>query len=573
MPGTNIKRAKAIILPALIISFLFLILFCVGPGSVFASILFQNQTLVSIEPAAPVLLRPSANANIFTSPITFEWMKSSGAKSYKLEIRYNDDDETIFKTYELGDASAKIVDGFANDGTQYKWRVQAGDGTKWIDTAWSEYRIFNNGIIPAPPILASPANNAIIAGSSFFFRWLPSNEATKYEIKVSKSGSDEIFDMKIVGHSSHIVLNHFMNDGTEYEWCVRAGNSFGWSDWSGRRTFTNGVKIAAPVLYAPADNANFHRTTVVFDWKPVDGATKYQLRIVNSELLGDEELDGDISEDKAHRTVTLGNSRSSMQHGLLENTHYWWQVRGGNDSSDYEWGEWSLPRSLIIGNLLSSPALISPAEAVYKDTVTVGDDLDGGIINFQWAASPGATKYEFEIIRVRDGAVFGNQVIGNVTNYNQPGFTEDSEEYKWRVRAGKTIGSGKNAAIGWGHWTVYRHFVYDRHEASLASPVLKYPDKDTYVSSRSIEFQWSTVSGAKDYQIQVVRVRDGYVEISGPVGNVNSSTQTGFPNDGSAFMWRLRAADDNGKWGPWSLYTKFTNGFDWRDPYTQYLPF
>jgi len=573
MPGTNIKRAKAIILPALIISFLFLILICVGPGSVFASTLFQNQSLVSIEPAAPILLRPSANANVFTSPITFEWMKSNGAKKYKLEIRYNDIEGTIFKTIEPGDVSAAIVDGFANDGKQYKWRVQAGDDTGWVENAWSEYRILNNGILPPPPILAAPADNAIVAGSSIFFRWIPASEATKYEIKVSKSGSDDIFDMKLAGLSSFIVLNHFMNDGTDYEWCVRAGNPFGWGPWSKCRTLTNGSKIPAPVLYAPADNANFHRPTVVFDWKPADGATKYQLRIVNSEILGDEELGDEIENDKAHRTVTLGNYRSSIQHDLLDKTHYWWQVRGGNDSSDYEWGEWSLPRSLIIGNLLSSPALISPAEAVYKDTVTVGDNLDGGIINFQWAASPGAQLYEFEIIRVRDNAVFGNQILGNVTNYNQPGFTEDSSEYKWRLRAGKKIGSGENATTGWGHWTGYRHFVYDKPgDSSLAAPVLKYPDRDIYVSGRSIEFQWSHVNNATDYQIQVVRVRDGFVVIDGDVGGGISSTQTGFPNDGSEFMWRLRAKSGDG-WGPWSLYTKFANGFDWRDPYNHYEPF
>lgn len=503
------------------------------------------RTFANGLPAAPVLLLPAANANEAISSITFEWTLSSGANRYKLELR-NNATSALVRTVELGNVSATILDGFPSDGTQYKWRVQAGNDAGWIETAWSGYRILNNGILPAPPVLVSPENNGNVAGSSIFFRWNPSTGATKYEIKVSKGVN--IFKTQALGYTTSVILDGFLNDGTEYEWCVRAGNISGWGNWSDCRTLANGAPIAAPVLVSPADNANSKSTSVMFEWKITNGADNYELKIIDSE-------------DNIYRTISLGSATASIQHDLLNNAHFRWQVRGGNDD---KWSDWSGTRNLIVGNLLSAPALISPAEAVYKATESVlADNYE---INFKWAASSGADKYEFEVIRVRDGSVFGSQVLGKVTTYAQTGFTNDGAEYKWRVRAGKNIGTGTSATVGWGAWSAYRHFVNQDPESNLAAPVQVLPAVDSLVQGTSIEFSWSDSNTPDKYHLQVVRVTDGKVVIDGPVGNGKASTQAGFPNDGSEFMWRVRAGEADGadfKWGAWSFYSTFTNGFWW----------
>ena len=487
------------------------------------------RTLVNgIAPAAPALLSPADTANVTGATITFEWILSSGADKYELEIRKTSDN-TIFKTVSLGNVSASMQSGFPQDGTQYRWRVRAGNQLGW--GAWSDYRVFNNGVLPPAPVLSSPANNASVTGTSINFQWAASSGANNYQLEIIRAGDSAVFKNEVLGNTTSSMQDSFPNDGTLYWWRVRAGNDSGWGAWSGYRNLTNGTVLAPPVLKAPADNATSSVNWIQFEWELSSGANKYELEIRNSD-------------DTLFRTVSLGNTSATQQLGFLDDSLYKWRVKAGNDTY---WSIWSEQRSFIIGNLLAAPAMISPVDKAR---------IPGATITFQWAASSGATKYQLQVIRVSDGGVFVNQVLGDVTTTSQTGFPDDGAQYRWRVRGGNNV--------GWGAWSGYRDFINETVLATApAAPALSSPADDTLVAGNEITFEW-IAPGANKYQLEVIRVSDGTIFKNQVLDPPASSSESGFPNDGTEYLWRVRASVDGGtNWGAWSFYNIFTNGFWW----------
>jgi hypothetical protein len=479
-------------------------------------------------PAAPTLFSPAHNANAASTSIMFEWVLSSGANKYELEIR-KASDNSLYRSVPLGNVSASIQTGFLNDGTQYKWRVRAGNATGW--SVWSDYRTFNNGILPAAPTLLVPANYDNVPSISISFQWNASAGANKYQLEIVKVSNGAVFRNLVLGNVTATTQTGFPNDSSQFKWRVRAGSNDGWGLWSDYRFFNNGNLPAAPILRSPANNASTLSTSIMFEWYKSLGANRYELEIRRA------------SDNSLFRNVPLGDASASLQTGFPDvGMQYKWRVKAGNDIG---WGDWSEYRYFIRGYLLAAPALITP-----NNNVTVG----GTSVSFSWAAASGATKYELQVIRVSDGMLFRN-AFSYGTSTTQGGFLNDGTQFSWRVRAGNDT--------GWGAWSPYRNFINETPPAGApTAPALTSPGDDTLVTGTSVTFNWVASGDADVYQIEVVRASNGAVFKNEVLGNVTTTSQTGFPNDGTEFMWRVRAKNDTG-WGAWSFYRTFTNGFWW----------
>jgi len=85
------------------------------------------------------------------------------------------------------------------------------------------------------------------------------------------------------------------------------------------------------------------------------------------------------------------------------------------------------------------------------------------------------------------------------------------------------------------------------------------PANLTYVSGNSINFQWKASPGSTKYWLIVKRVKDGSPRISKDLGNVLSSDEYGFADDGTQYKWTVGAGDspDSEKA---AAYWTFTNG-------------
>jgi|GEM_PF-1047917 len=471
---------------------------------------------------APVLISPIEAASVSGSMVSFQWGAVSGATRYQLEIT-RVSDGTIFRTVDLGNVTSTIQYAFADDGTQYRWRVRAGGNTQW--GAWSVYRSFTNGAALPAPTLGVPAEDAALDSTSVSFQWSAVSGATRYQLEIIRISDGYIFRNLELGNLINTTVSGFPNDGTQYRWRVRAGTATQWGLWSAYRTFTNGVTLPAPTLGYPANDASLDTTSINFQWSAVTGASRYQLEVIR------------VSDSFIFKNIKLGNLTNVSQSGFPnDGTEYRWRVRAGNATS---WGSWSTYRYFTSGVILPAPTLTSPE----NNTV-----ISGTSVLFRWNAVTGATRYQLEVTKGIAKEPFKDVTLGNLAMSEQFGFLRDGTQYHWRVRA------GNNA--GWGAWSTYNAF-YSGQLPGI--PVLISPISDQNQPGRQISFSWQAVTGANNYEIEIVNKRTGALLTKALLGNVTSSVQRGFDDDGTSFKWRVRAAGTEG-WGAWSDYAHFVNG-------------
>ena len=481
----------------------------------------------------PALIAPIDGAVVEGSFISFQWGAVSGATRYQMEITRTSDG-SVFRTIDLGNYNHTTQYGFANDGTQYRWRVRAGNSHHWGH--WSGYRIFTNGTTALPaPTLGAPADDASLDSSNVSFQWSAVTGATRYQLEVVRVSDGFVFKNVELGNVVSNTQTGFPTDGTQFRWRVRAGNATGWGAWSLHRHFTSGAFLPAPTLIAPAQNSTITGSSVIFSWNLVPGANKYQLEIYRgTELLPFKE-------------ATLGNVTSTEQFGFLsDGRQYRWRVRVGNNTG---WGSWSTFSHFSSGSLPVAPILSSPA---------AGANVPGRQITFQWNALSGATMYEIEIFNESSGAFFSRTLVTDATSSIQRGFPDDSSRFKWRVKA-----AGKE---GWGPWSDYRNFT----NGNLPSgPVLTRPANNETVNGPRVTFEWNPVPGADRYQLLILHGITGQSEFRRvDIGFGGASRQSDFPNDGSQFRWTVRAGNANG-WGEFSPFRTFTNGSPFGYPVLQ----
>jgi subtilisin family serine protease len=288
---------------------------------------------------------------------------------------------------------------------------------------------------------------------------------------------------------------------------------------------------AAPSLTSPADGANVSGTSVTFQWSASSGATNYWLVVRKS------------SDNSVLINKGVGNVTTDTESGFPnDGTAFTWVVAAGNGAG---WSSASTARSFTNGatvTIPAAPSLTSPAD---------GANVSGTSVTFQWAASSGATNYWLVVQKVSDNSVLINKAVGNVTSDAESGFPNDGTQYRWLVAAGNSA--------GWSSASTARTFTNGSVVTIPSAPSLTSPTDGATVSGTSVTFQWNASSGATNYWLVVQKVSDNSILINKAVGNVTSSVESGFPNDGTQYRW-LAAAGNSAGWGSASATRTFTNG-------------
>jgi hypothetical protein len=279
---------------------------------------FTNGTSTFLPPPLPILISPADGAMVSGNSVTFQWSPSSGATNYWLAVFKADGSVIINKA--LGNVTSDTETGFQNNGTQYIWTVAAGNTAGWSAASWKH---FTNGALSPPPLpnLISPADGAVVNGTSVTFQWSASSGATNYWLAVFKNDGSTVIN-KSLGNVTSTTEVGFPNNGTQYIWTVAAGNTAGWSAASWKH-FTNGTLSPPlpPILMSPVDGAMVSGNSVTFQWSPSSGATNYWLAVFKA--------DGSVIINKA-----LGNVTSDTETGFQNNgTQYIWTVAAGNTTS------------------------------------------------------------------------------------------------------------------------------------------------------------------------------------------------------------------------------------------------
>ena len=560
------------------------------------------ESLPESAPSAPALSSPEDGAAVSGTEVlvagevtqrcsvTFEWEALAGADKYFLEVNTSSTwdntsstwDEEERKVYEAIDNTAKTVTdfaleyrdtkrGFDNDGTTYYWRVKARNTSGW--GAWSEGRSFINIGEPLAPTLSSPEGGDVVSGTSVTFIWEASDGASKYHLEVNTDpnfGNDTMMFYGDVGDVTEYTDIAYLNNDTRYYWRVRAGNDAGWGTPSSSWSFIS----AAPTLSSPDKGASVSGASVTFEWEALSEADKYLLEVnTDPELLEvsidpkwDSEIPEWFEEEEKRFYGDVGNVIEYEDTGYPnDGTRYYWRVWASID------GEWKFRSEIwtFINTSVekpSAPTLTSPKESEEEDIAT--PQISGTSVTFIWEASERADNYQLE---VNSSSSWGKGTrkflgsVGDVTEYEDTGYPNDSTTYYWRVRAGN--------ATGWSSWSESASFINPSRPAPiLVSPLKEEEDgTKTQVAGTSITFTWQASPRATKYQLEVNAepALEDWEENTDPWGKATrkyrgvvdglSKAVTGFPNDGTTYYWRVRASSDDG-WSNWSETWSFSNG-------------
>jgi hypothetical protein len=160
--------------------------------------------------------------------------------------------------------------------------------------------------------------------------------ADTYEFQMARDAAfTDLFSHSVTA-GSVVTVHGLPRDGQIFYWRVRAGNSGSWSPYSaafrmlnGTASTTGGSPLGTELVYPP-DNGYQPYFFMYFSWKPVAGATAYELQIARDQGFVDlfaERTLGNVS------VVTVGDLPR-------DGTVFYWRVRASNGSA---WGAYSTP--------------------------------------------------------------------------------------------------------------------------------------------------------------------------------------------------------------------------------------
>lgn len=410
------------------------------------------------------------------------------------------------------------------------------------------------------PVTGLPTN-AVITNVEAKFDYIAYNGVQNYVSVRFNRGSDP-------GTSGGAIL---VSQGS-----LPAGNpgTYGWisfSNWNGQAVNTNyyfrfsvasGSPYTAtintiyvrvtyvvppnpPSLSSPSDYSIFNRnqtSSITFQWNSVPGATSYWLYVFPSGNSGNPMFNGSVGNVTSYALSISGWS----------NGEYIWLVRAGNAAG---WGDYSASRRFIADTPPLAPTISAPAPG--------SSFVIGSSTNFSWSGPSGVAiaRYYLRIVpgsNLNGDPVYHTELTGTNQNVNfiAPPFAAGS--HIWSVRAIKVTPPGYNpstyeSTIGWGAYAPTRTLTITEPipgPPSLISP----SDYSIYRRdvTGSISFQWSSVSGALEYWLNIFPSGNSSSPVfDGSVGNVTNYSLNPASWTNNVYVWQVKVRTGGG----WSVYS------------------
>ncbi len=452
------------------------------------------------------------------------------------------DGNTSETSYANPGTIAKESHIWDNPGT-YHIRVMATDSRSAISN-WSNDKIVT--IVSPPSVPSTPSGpNSGFTDTSYTYSTLasainPDGNQVKYIFDWGDGTTSEtkFLDSGIFASESH-GWSKPGNYTVKTKAIDRSNAASEWSDGLDVTIFSQPTSSpSTPTLSSPEDEAIVFGTPIIstlsdtysidFTWEASDNATKYFLEVNSS---------SSWESDNRKYYSEVRDTTQTVSDFTNNGTTYYWHVRSGNNMG---WSAWSSSRSFDNAGTPSIPTLSLP---------TNNDIVSDTSVTFEWSTANGADRYWLE---VNTDPTWNEKtckfldIVGNVTEYEDMGYKNDNTTYYWRVRA------GNNAE--WGAWSSGRCFVN-------SAPLLSSPEENENVPGNTITFNWTALSGATKYLLEVNEDPDFDPEkrkFFDNVGNTTEYDDTGYPNDGTKYYWRMRAGNESG-WISRSESRSFTN--------------
>ncbi len=500
-------------------------------------------------PATPALLEPADGEYVSGSIIEFHWEASPGATKYYLDIASDRgwQPDSVKISQDVGSATGYTDSGYLDDGTIYYWRVRAGNSAGWSPLAGANAagRSFTKLIPPSAPALTSPADAAILSGSSISFDWNPAAGASEYRLEVNSDpgwgeGTRHYYG-KVAGTSE--AVSGFPNDPSRavtYYWRVWAGNAAGWcpdADANANgRSFTNAGVPSAPGLVSPSDSAGVPGGTVTYTWNPSAWATRYMIEVNASP---------NWTADTVKCRFELGDVTEFTDGGYADDgTVYYWRVWAGNDADWCAAGQANAnSHSFVDVGIPVAPALKTPES---------GSIVSGTSVVLHWEPSESTSHYRVEM---NTDSAWGeatrhyyDETAG--TSVTVTGLPADptGTTYYWRVWSGNAAGWCPDAEAD----ANGRSFI---NLGVPSAPSLVSPVDEAVLTSESVTYRWNPVAGATRYHLEVCSGpawSEDSMKFSRDVGGATEYMDTAYRQDGTVYYWRVRAGNQAG----WCSYAE-----------------
>jgi hypothetical protein len=425
--------------------------------------------------------------NVINQPTSqyLTWEPSSDALTYEYCIDA-DIDATCDDTWQSTHLLYANVPGLLNS-TVYEWQVRSvnNNGTTDADAGGEhEWWIFEVEGEPSTISKANPNHLAINQPTALTITWTSASGATGYEYCYDDILNDTCDSTIWTDSSNPLFTNLSLENGTTYEWQVRANTGGGdvyanagetpeWWTFTTVEPAAGAFTKDAPLDTATAAPAN----NLTLSWDPSAGATGYQYCI-------DSNTTNDLCDTY---WITVGNATSVSLSNLSYSTEYAWQVRATNNNPNItvaDTGDWWVFTTIIAPPQAFTKSL--PANQVLNTMVD---------LTISWEAASGATNgYEYCVDTTIDSLCAGENWIATTnTTVNLYGLPHDTQ-HEWQVLA-LSANLDEPVAANGGTWFGFRTVVAAPGEFSKSSPADLAINQPTDMLIR-----WNSSPGATGYE-------------------------------------------------------------------------
>lgn len=414
---------------------LILVLLVLGLGSFGVRI---NSVIANV-PSAPIPISPLDNIylsdQMTLTNITFKWSSVNSATGYSFQLSSVQDFSSLIVNYSTPATEFVFLNANLTPG-KYYWRVSAfnAEGN-------SLGIVVSFSILPAPPTVSSPANNAFVL-PDITFMWttlLPldvqfqlSNKPDFSVILTDAILKPNLFLFRGYGYKINMYLPLSM-----YWWRVRTKIGTEFSPWITQSFTVMLPPSIAPTIIAPSLNI-VPINRVDLKWSYINNADRYEIQV--------NQQDSTILDTVVYHT-------SEYTFDGKDNTIYYFRVRAGNPVGWGPWSEWKQLRILLPPK---TPDLSSPLNgAIIQNTNS---------ITLSW--SPIATA-DFYLVQINDQ-------IFKVNNNTLTFIGQWKTNYLWRVKAQNVSGESP--------WSSYWTFTINEN----IPPSLEINSYSQYTNQNSI---------------------------------------------------------------------------------------
>lgn len=498
-------------------------------------------------PTVPTLVSPSNGAKDMSTSVTLQWNAVVGAKTYGVQISKESNFASLFLDNTAVTSNSLQVNSL-QEGITYYWRVRASNesGNSNFSTSWTFLTKANSIIIPVTGISVSPATATLEISRTLQLSSivLPSNASNK---TVTWSSSDP----SVATVSATGLVTSVKSGSARISAKTLEGN------------FTANSQITVPVINpagiitgftlvdadSDKDISNLSNDSYL-DIAQIKGLN-LNIRVNTNPLtIGSLsiKLSGPISDSRTENTAPyslFGDNQGDYNgKALLEGLYTleaipFSEVNLGGTKGTPLSIKFSIGPKILAPE---SPKLVSPNNNSLELPIS---------LKLTWTSITNAESYTLEVSKNPD---FSSLVVNNnsiTTNEFTVSGLEQDTPYYWRVRATNSAGTSSYSPV----WT----FRTIKPVLIPAVPTLLSPSNGAKDLSVSPSLQWTSVSGAKTYRVQISKESNFAILSLDNAAVTSNSLQVNGLQDGATYFWRVSATNESGSSSyssVWSFQTK-----------------